>query len=479
MSNSKGVETPNKQYETAKFYVEQMRDAMTGEPALKSNEKRKIYLPPSCEDNNQQSFEEIQQYKRYLQRAEYDNIPRKTLSALIGAIFRNNPTYNLGALSDFEQDADGDGLTMTEMLKITASELLQMNYVFLLAEYQGLANSNSEEITAAETSESRSVIKMYSRENIINWNHRRINGRLQLSMIVFMECEEGQEIDSYESKEYKSYLVLALDENGQYFQQKYVETDDIGWSEPIYPQANGSNLDYIPGDFIFASDYSKGDVSLDMGYLHNIACKSIARYQANADLKESLYFSGAPVSTSSGWTEQGLELYKQMTGREYIGAAPGSHIPLPEDSKFEIAQWQADGNAIFKYMDQNAAEIRALGGVFDTEESKQDQTATAAAINRAEKMGVLSSIVINIEEGFDRVLGYCAEFEGVVAPGDAVELNKEYQPKGIDAQQRTSILNEYIQGLISRAEALRQLERAGILTDTAEVLLNEAELDGE
>jgi uncharacterized protein VirK/YbjX len=69
-------------------------------------------------------------------------------------------------------------------------------------------------------------------------------------------------------------------------------------------------------------------------------------------------------------------------------------------------------------------------------------------------------------------------FEGQDVEVD-IKLNREFMDVKLTPQERDAIRNDYMQGLITRDEALRQLEKGGVLTVTAEELITALELSGE
>lgn len=483
--SSLGVEQPNQNYLQAAPYVKLMRDCVTGEPALKAPQNRQIYLPsPACADADPK--EAAAQYSRYVVGAEYDNVPSTTLDALQGALNHQPNNYDNIApeMQYLIDDADGDGLSLDEHIKIAQSELLQMKFCGLLAEYSDLASLGvgDEQLTVAQVQALglRSSIKLYPRESILNWDFKRINGVKQLAWIILCESETEQDIDSFTSQEVKSYLLLALDDDGKYYQKRYVESESSngGWSERFYPEHSNGMFEFIPFEFAMQGNYPKGVIPDALGYLFPIATKSLARYNVNAQMKEALWFSGAPVSWSSGWDEQAFQVYKEMTGKDYIAAGAGAHVPLPEGASYGVMDWQAESSAFFTYLDRNALEIQALGGSFDMQESGEEMTATAKVINAAEKLSVLSSLQSGLERSYQRVIEYCAMFEGVNAES-LITLNREFMSVKLTPQERDAIRNDYIQGLIGREEALNQLEKGGVLTKKAEDLLNQLDLSGE
>ncbi len=476
------IPQPNDHYTETIDSVRLVRDSVSGEPVIKSSEKEKTYLPHPCPEN-ENTTEGKAHYKRYKNGAEYDNVPASTIQAIDGAMFAQDPVIEIPSQMEYMvEDADGDGVGLSELMAISASECLQMNYFGLLAEFSDLSGVDIEELTIADAQAMnlRSFIKTYPRESIINWDFGNINGVKQLRFVVLMESEERVDLDTFEKTSITSYLLLALDEDGKYYQQKYVQRETGGtWSKRVYPMARGQALNYIPFEFCLAKDMKKGELPREPGYIYPIASKTLARYRVSADLKESMFFGAAPTSWSSGWTQSGLELFQEMTGRDHISMSPGAHNPLPKEAQIGMLEWNADSSAYFKYMERNAAEIRALGGYFDDTDGNDPETATAATIKAAERKGVISDLRKNIEKSFERVISYCAEFMGINSPSIKIQLNKEYTKHVLTAQDRAAILNEWQMGLISKMEALRQLEKGGILTQEAETIMNEAEMTGE
>lgn len=479
--DSKGVEKPNQQYIDTNDLVRLVRDSVAGEAVVKREDRIKDYLPYTCEDIKD-AEERSARFKRYAAGAEFDDIPGQTLESIKGAIFRNETDMSQipAGMAYMLENADGDGMSLEELIKICASELLMMKYFGALAEYSDLANVDIEELTVQRTRDmgAQASIKVYPRESIINWNFKRINGVLQLCFLVLKEVEEVRQPGRYDTEKVNSYLVLGLDDDGEYYQQKYVDINDGEWSEIVYPMANGANLDYIPFEFCTASDYPKGKIPSELGYIAPICSKTIHRFRTSAEMKEALWMNAAPMTYSTNWDEQSLELYKAMTGRDYISNAPGSHLPMPMDSTVGILSWDMSVSAYADYMDRNEREIRALGGKFDTTENQANETATAAIIRAAEKNGNLSSMVTNLEQSISRVIGYCAKFMGVDASVE-LKINREFYVNKLSPQERTSILAEWQTGLISQEEALNQLKRGGALTVDVEVLIQRMSDTGE
>lgn len=479
-----GVKKPNRQYTDTIEYSEMVRDSLQGECVIKRSDKIKIYLPNPCEHIKDKKERDLR-YRRYANSAEFDDIPAHTMETLVGSIFRMSPNYDEipSTMRYIIEDADGDGLSLDDMLKICASEMLSHNYLGGLTEYTDLSSIgvDGEQITVAKARELglRPSIKIYPRESILDWNFRRVNGVLQLAYLVLKECEEVKEQGKYETKKVDSYLVLGLDADGEYYQQKYIDIEEGIWSDVYYPEANGSTLNYIPFEFAIADNVPKGKIPYRLGYLASICSKTLHRFRMSADMKECMYLNGAPITYSSGWDAQSIELYKEMTGNDYISTSPGSHLPVPEGSTVGMLSWDSSTSAYADYMERNESEIRALGGKYDTTDGQGEQeTATASIIKAAEKNGALTNVVNNLEEFIIKMVQYCAVFSGEEFTGQ-ITLNKEFYKNKLTPQERANILAEWQSGLISAREALNQMEKGGVLTQEAEALILEIQNLGE
>lgn len=476
------ITTPKDQYTRTINELKKVRHSVAGSIAIKAAQNQKTYLPDPCPDEKDQTVSQ-KKYSRYIAGAEYDEVPSNTLSSILGAMFNPKIQTDLPAGMDYiEGDADGNGLTLNEQVKISASECLQMNYTGLLAEFSDLSNLNIDELTIAEaqSQDLKSSIKTYVRESIINWGFENISGKYQLSFVVLREDGTVTNKENFSQETVTSYLLLCLDDDGKYFQRKYTTVKDkiINTSKDLYPKAMGNDLDFIPFEFCISEELPKGEIPVPAGYIAPICNKTLSRYRVSADMKEAMYYMAAPSSWSKGWTKSGLELFKTMTGRETISVSPGAHNPLPENAELGVMEWDADSNAFFKYMERNSAELRALGGAFDDTDGVDDETATSAVIKAAEKKGVLSTLSDNLEASYSRVIGWCGLFMGV--RGDSyISINREYVKHVLTPQEQAEVRNNYMMGLISRDEALRQLEKGGVLTKTAEEIIQEATLTGE
>ena len=473
--------------------VKTVRDTIEGSNAIKNGERSKIYLPnPTDIDilTGQDFVEASNRYTAYKNRAEFDAFPGRTESGYVGALKSTPPDFAVipAEIDYLLTDSDGDGLTLSESIEITQANLLEVKFHGLLVDFNGLTqvdiNDDTPQLTNAQARalDLKATIKHYPRESIVDWDYGVVNNQNQLTFIKLMEKTSEIDRESLQRVEVENQLVLALDENGQYYQQQITKTaegkDQI--SDRLYPENNTGRLNLIPLEIVIEQKVKSSSIPKALGILYPICLKAIARYQVNADLKESIHRSAQPTMWSSGWTNTNFAAYKEMTGNDHIATGASSHIPLPKDSQIGYLQWDADSNAMFKYMEANQKEAKALGARFDTSDPK-DEAVGVAKIRSAEELSALMNIQSSIEESYTRVLGWCFNFMSTSTsePEIKIVLNKEFNKVKLTAGEQKAILDNFTMGLIDRVEALNQLEKGGILTEDAENILNRSEINGE
>ena len=473
--------------------VKTVRDAIEGSNAIKNGERSKIYLPnPTDIDilTGQDFVEASNRYNAYKNRAEFDAFPGRTESGYVGALKSTPPDFAVipAEIEYLLTDSDGDGLTLSESIEITQANLLEVKFHGLLVDFNGLTqvdiNDESPQLTNAQakTLGLQATIKHYPRESIVDWDYGVVNNQNQLTFVKLMEKTSEIDRESLQRVEVENQLVLALDENGQYYQQQITKTaegkDQI--SDRLYPKNNTGRLNLIPLEIVIEQKVKSSSIPKALGILYPICLKAIARYQVNAALKESIHRSAQPTMWSSGWTNQAFEVYKTLTGHDHIATGASSHIPLPKGAEIGYLQWDADSNAMFKYMEENQKEAKALGARFDTSDPK-DEAVGVAKIRSAEELSALMNIQSSIEESYTRVLGWCFSFmlTSTSEPEIEIVLNKEFNKVKLTAGEQKAILDNFTMALIDRAEALSQLGKGGILTVDADDILNRSEINGE
>lgn len=478
--------TENKDYSLMAPNLKAVRDCIEGEPAIKRAQT--VYLKhPNMID--QTSPQQIARYSAYLDGAEFDEYPATTLASMLGQMSEGEIECEVpDKLEQLKQDIDGDGMPLSGAVEIIYSNVLQVKFHILLAEYKGLANVDAESVTLADVKEQnpRAVVKMYNRESLIDWEFRRIGGRTQLSLMVLVE-ESVERTEIFNRKEIKTFLVCALDSDGYYFQQKYVKNTDTFAEDgqPIYiTDSTGARLKWIPVEIVIDEEWPAGSLPRRPGFLYPTCQMALYRYRMSADYKEALRFY-QPTLCSTGWPDDGAEIFERLNGRKWMAFGIGVDNRLPDGVVPTMLGSAGEMEPYENYFESNDKRSRAVGAIINDPAQGADVTATKSVIDNKNSTAVMSMIVKNTEAALKRVILYCGMFEGlwsqdqIEANLDKIKLNlpKEFIAVTMTEQEVNAVISAYSARLISKEEAVRKFVAGGFTIGTAEEIIAELERD--
>lgn len=455
--------------------VTKVRDAVQG--AFFVKRKGFLYLPhPS--DVDQTSKAALARYDSYRLGAEFDEVPGITMRNMIGRAELQKSNIELPTEIDYlKENVDNDGTPMLSQIEQVLAELLQMKFCVLLAEYVNAPNS----AVTPEERESmgvRSASKLYVRESIIDWDFRRINGVMQLSYMKLHEKRMRLDVTTGTRTEFDEYLNLALDEAGLYYWWRNT-LDATGRpmeTERVYPTIENKPLRWIPLEIVQDIDSLAGKLPLELGFLSPIVDKVLHRYRVSAKYAEAID-SIPPTVNTSGWTSQAWELYQQMNGRDYVVVGKGTNS-LPEGVTMDVISPSAQLEHFVTYKEQNASEIRALGGEFSGDETA-GKSNTQSGNESADKAAKALGMINNIERAYKRIALYCGMYEGIYKQSDIesnmddiqISLNKEFAKGGPNVPLGQFIVNDLkMSGLTTDLQLVKMLHKAGFGDDAQELI---------
>ena len=486
------VDTPRQEYTKNLKKWQLVRDCDEGASAIKSRAKGSegllggqpgtAYLPPP--NSSDGSSENKLRYRAYVERASYVNFTGHTKEGMLGMVFRRPCTVEVDPNIEYMiDDANGDGLSLEQMIKDAAGETLMVGRYGLLVDYPSAPLG----ITDAEVRalNLRANILPYPAESIINWKTESYGGVKRLTMVVLREPTMKYSEDGFEATECIYHRVLRLDD-GIYVQNLYDENNEIilfgTEREPeekgeyeaaeynIYPRKmDGSLWDEIP--FIFVGSINN-DESVDKAPLYDIAELNISHYRNSADYEESSFLVGQPTPVFSGLTQSWVE--QNMSAGISLGSRSG--IMLPEGGSAQLLQ------ASENQMPLKGMEIKEMQMVKIGTRIIQDQggveTAEAAKIRFSGQNSKLGSIIINIEEAFYKCLWWAMDYMGGTAE-PVIIVNKEFYDASVDPQLLMAQIQLMDRGVIAKDD-IRHLMRRSNLIDaerTNEMLDDEADAE--
>lgn len=457
-----------------------VRDCMGGAFFVKN--KGSLYLPhPSSVDVKSPS--QIERYNVFIKNAEYDDFPAVTESVYLGKLKLDDVQANLDSRLEYLiEDCDGDGLSLNGLAESCASNNLRFAYHFLLTDFNGLSDLDIQSLSIDEyrAVNPRATIKQYSRDNVLDYNFNRVNGKMQLTYILLQEEQRITDVESMTEEVITSWLKLGIDESG-YYQQKYVSTkkpDELDEGVKNYILVGGKPLQYIPGVFASEREIQGGKLPMKLGYLSQLCDLALSRYRTNACYKEAMQGLQSVVNIY-GVGEQEWEEFELVNKRDFVGVGVNTpNIFSNPNVRMEILDTNAAFEPWHQEFEKNTQTVRALGGTFKTDIATQ-RTATEI-INEAEnQLAILTPMVDSIEEAIKTCIWYAGVFEGVYSV-DTFDLNaieftmpRDFATTKLTTEEVNTIQNLFLSGLLSKEEVLKILEIGGWTVSSAEELLTQ------
>lgn len=460
--------TTHPDYEFAILPLKMVRDCVDG--GYKIKRLAQEYLPHPSQVNPEDEAQQVR-YQAYLRGAEFDEYTQKTLKSWLGKMRIKDATVEVPDRIEYlVRNADGDGTDIRASAELTASNIFQARYHVLVADYQGLSDVKLTEVSRADAAQlnPRATIKQYPRENLVNWHYRRINGVMQLAFVMLREIGSDFNIANYSHDPIESYLILALDDDGEYYQQKIVNgPDGIIEGNPDYVTVNGQSLNWLPVEIVADDELPSGHLPTSMGMLYPIADLCISRYNRSAPYGEAMAYMVA-TSFTKGWQPGDLELFKELNGRENILFGPGASNNLPENVSFEIQAVNTELGGFERYFDANEKKIRQMGGSVQ-DPSGGNATATEAQIDAVDINAMFQTLADSVERAYRRMISYCAMFEGVWSPADVeikldevvFSLPRDFATPKLSVEEVRMMLDLYAEGIYTKKQLIELLQAGG------------------
>lgn len=438
-----------------------IRDCIDGEVKIKAGKTK--YLPqPNAED---ESDENIQRYKAYVERAVFYNVTARTLKGFVGQVFLRDPVIEVPTLLKIvEEDANGGGVNITQSSKKAVGYVLSHGRAGLFVDYPATEGVASR--AQLEAGDIRPTLNLYAPWRVLNWRTTKRGAREILSLVVLSETYV-QSDDGFEMKEAEQFRVLRLGKSKDNVQDNIDEGEDVytvevwrkeggkfGISESYQPRdSSGELLKEIPFTFIGAEN---NDVDIDNPPLYDLASLNVAHYRNSADYEESCFIVGQPTPYFAGLTEEWVN--KVMGGTVTLGSRGA--VPLPEGGSAGLLQ--AESNTMPKEaMEHKERQMVALGAKL-VEQSTVQRTATEADLEATSENSTLTSSAKNVSAAYQWGLEWCAIFVGVPESGIKFELNTEFDIANMTPQERAQVISEWQSGAISFTEMRENLRKAGV-----------------
>jgi hypothetical protein len=449
-TKTKGVRSTHPDYDRMSPTWKKCRDIVAGQLAIHNATVE--YLPKLKDETSED-------YQARLKRSDFFNGTWITIRAFIGMLFRKSPTKEVPAgIDPYLTDVTMTGKEDEAFAKALAHEALTVTRFGLLVDYPPLPElpeNVSLTVHAKEAMGLRPKLALYIAETITNWRPQETGKPGQYAMVTLVEQHPIPE-DEFSHKSETRYRVLDLD-GGGYYRQRVFRIDDKGQDEQIggdlYPLMNGKPLNYVPFK-TFGADGE--EVDIEDPSLIDLVNTNEAVYQINSDYRHGLHFTGLPTAVVSGYTPavEGEKLY--------IGSPTAWVFPDPQ-AKAVYLEFTGQGlDALRLALVEKKQEMAMAGARAIADEAKQVETLGATQIKRNGENSALSNIAISVSAALEWGLGVFAEWAGQ-AGTIVYQLNRDFNPTGLDAQQLTALIGAVQAGKLTDEEFFDLCQRGDLI----------------
>jgi hypothetical protein len=381
---------------------------------------------------------------QYKQDAVLTNFTNLTREGLTGLVFRKKLRLAMPPeLSYLEEDFTGTGINIYQFSQHTVSETIQLGRYGFLVDYY--------------TDGGKAYVKPYCAESIINWKAARINGVVQLTLVVLQETVPADEGDLFCQDTVVQYRVLRLDENNKYIQEIYNADEEYESSIEI-TNYNGSFFNYIP--FVFVGS-ANNDWDVDQQPLYDLAVLNLAHYRNSADEEESIFLNGQPYLV----IDPGTVSEEEFRAANPQGIRYGSRTALVIGNGGHTTLMQANPNQMVSTaMDKKLEQAAKIGARLITPPAGRE-TAEAARIRYGAQHSALYTLTSNIEWAVIECIETVCEFMGLSDAGIEYILNKDFYDETADANVLAQQIMLMDKGVISSQEIREYEERANLILD--------------
>ena len=419
------VNTPRDDYTAFKPIWKKMRDTYGGREKVIA--AGTAYTPQLPAATPQAQYD-------YLNRGNFYNAVRRTVSGLTGGIFQKTPRFDVPrALEPWLQDVTLTNIPIEQFALSCSEEVLLMARQGILVE-----------MSDSELLEKRPYFVSYTAENIVNWDTTTLDGDEILTLLVVQEqprVVNEEDRFRYDTLEQYRELRLHLDGNQlRYTQQRWRRSPGGGelelYGPEITPLRRGEPLPFIPFVFLgpaYTTPELKDPPLLDLAELN------LAHWRNTCDHEQGLHLVALPTPYVSGMKGSGDDVDALQIG-------PSTVWILDKDGKAGMVEFSGAGmGALEKALLAKQHQMATLGAkLLEEQPTVAQETATAVLARHAGEHATLRTMAQAMEQGLTSALQLMAWWQGLeTSPQDIpvrVELNKDFlQVKAAPQEIQTAL----------------------------------------
>lgn len=392
-------------------------------------------------------------YDKYKARALFYNATRRTIAALVGLLFRKDPTVTVPAGAEaLLDDINQGGMPFDQFMIECGREYMTVGRFGILIDYP----SASPDLTLADALRLnlRPTMTLYRAETIINWQTTRVANTHVLSQVRLKE-RHVERVDEFTEKAEDRWRVLDLDPAGHYRVRIYRknergEEEQVG--DDVYPMMNNARLTRIPFE-IFPR------IKCDDPPLLDLVEVNLSHYRVTADYEHGTHFVGLPTPYITGYVPE-------PNTKLHIGGTAAWCFP---DVSTQVGFLEFHGAGLSnceRNLDRKEQYMAVLGARMLEAPKRDAEAAETASIYRSGENASLGSVADQLGLCFTRALTTLCAWAGLAGEVEVV-LNKDFVPVRMDSATLTALVAAWQSGALSSQELFRNLQEGEVIAADA------------
>jgi hypothetical protein len=359
--------------------------------------------------------EDSKDYQIRVTRPTFYNAFARTVRALAGTVFKDDPTpqgipQEIQAL--YDDDIDLQGTAGPAFLLHTFTDGLITGLAGIFVDMP--ANSGGVTKLEAQQLDIRPYWLLVRKDDIRSFRIDFVNGKTVLGQLVFKEQVEEQ-VGDFGVRLYDRYRVLRRTDDAVTF-EIWESATAGGAVRRVGDVGTFRGVTEIP----FAPIYTAREAFMCAPPpLLDLANLNLLHYQVNSDLHHAIHIANCPVGVTHGFDGD-------------IQLGPNRWINFPSGAKDAKAYWMETTGASIGQTRAILADIEEqmsnLGLGMLQRKSRAAETAQKASLDRQEQDSTLAAIVSDLENGVELALYYTAQFMGDPdGVGGRLEFSRNFQ----------------------------------------------------
>jgi hypothetical protein len=186
---------------------------------------------------------------------------------------------------------------------------------------------------------------------------------------------------------------------------------------------------------------------------------NVSHYLTTADLEHAAHFVGLPTPVITGYTPV------DKNEKVYIGGSAALIFPDPQ-AKASFLEFSGQGlKPLLDLLDDKELQMATLGARMLEPQTRQPASAEGQSVKRKGEESMLSGIAVVLGLGVTVALKLFVEWAGADSTKVKCELNRDFYPVPITAQELTALVQAWQTGAISDQVLFENLQAGEVIDE--------------